>query len=405
MKIAHITVYPPKGELHCKKSWVAPYTKNLIVGTPYEETDEVYVICDIDSWRKEYYKEGWITIHRVFKRDIYFYQEIYNEVCSIKPDVVHIQQELSLYWNVFTAILLNYLIKKIRSKNIKVIITFHWIVDLKKIDGEFLKENFTSLPPYFVKKAFQFIFYPLIRNSDWIIVHEELFKNRIVSQYQGSEGKITVISHGIEVFNIISKLEARKKLWIKTDRKVLLFMWYITWYKWIDLLIEWFGEYIKNFDKEAILYILWPYHPKLKNDKIYLEEYDRLTTKAKKLLWNNHIWDDQFVDWEKMSIYYPASDLVLFPYTRSLSSSWPMAISIGYEIPFLASDVFKESIENDLFLFEREKRKMAEKIDYFFENKGEYLTLVEQMREERLWDKIGALTYNLYKEIFYEKNL
>lgn len=398
MKIAHITVYPPKGELHCKKSGVAPYTKNLITNIPFTKKDEVFVICDMDDSKKEIYVEDNIKIHRVFERNNNFYKEILKEIDEIKPEKVHIQQELSLYGWISTAILLNHLIKKLKKKSIEVTITFHGIVDLNKIDKEFIKENFTSLPPFLVKTAFKIIYFPLIKNVDKIIVHEELFKNRIVNQYKWKAEKVNVIHHGIENFEIKSKKETRKIIWIDEKRKMLLFMWYITWYKWIDLLIEWFEEYIKTYDKNAILYVLWAYHPKLKDDEVYLKEYNRLRNKAKDKLWKSIIRDSEFVDWKKMSIYYPASDVVLFPYTRSLSSSWPMAVSIGYEIPFLASDVFRESISNDLFLFERNPKDMAKKIDYFFSNQDKYIDTIKKMREERLWDKVGELTYNVYSK-------
>ena len=49
MKITHISLYPPKWDLHCDKSWVAPYTKNLATNISYWENDEVSVIWDIDT--------------------------------------------------------------------------------------------------------------------------------------------------------------------------------------------------------------------------------------------------------------------------------------------------------------------------------------------------------------------
>lgn len=398
MKIAHITIYPPKGELHCKKSWVAPYTKNLLTNTNYSKDDKIFVICDKDNWLTEIYEENWIEVHRVFDRNNNYYKNIIKEIDIIKPDRVHIQQELSLYGWILTAVLLNRLIKMIKNRGIEVIITFHWIVDLCKIDKEFIEENFSSLPPFLVREAFKIIFKPLIKNSDKIIVHEELFKNRIINQYNWDGNKVSVVHHWIEDFQIKSREETREKIWLDINKKMILFMGYVTWYKWIDLLIEWMHEYIKKYDNTSILYILWAYHPKLKDDEIYLSEYNRLRNKAKELLWKNHIWDDEFVDWNKMSIYYPASDVVLFPYTRSLSSSWPMALSIWYEKPFLASDVFKESIDNDLLLFNRNPISMSEKINYFFENQYSYNDLLKSIRKERLWVEIWKLTYNIYKK-------
>lgn len=263
-----------------------------------------------------------------------------------------------------------------------------------------MKENFSSLPIFMVKFAFKFIFNPLIKYSDKIIVHEKLFKKRILEQYYNKDEKdIHVIHHWIEDFiNKKSKDQARKELWIQNNQNVLLFMWFITWYKGIDLLIDWVKKYLEKYWNNIKIYILWAHHPKLKNDETYKKEYYRLKNRAEKLLWENVDWQEWFVDSVKMSKYYPASDVVLFPYTRSISSSWPMALSIWYETPFLASDVFSESIEDNELLFEKNWESMADRIKYFFDNQNKYITKVKTMREELLWKNIWKLTYNIYKK-------
>ena len=399
MKITHISLYPSKWELHCDKSWVAPYTKNLATNIPYNKDDEVFVIWDIDN-KKEEYTENNISIRKVFKRWVFFYKNILKEIDKIKPDVVHIQQELALYGWILSAITLRFLLKWLKKRWIKVVITFHWIVDIKEIDKEFMKENFSAFPIFMVKFAFKFIFNPLIKYSDEIIVHEKLFKNRILEQYYKKDEKnIHVIKHWIEDFsNKLTKKQAREILNIEQNQKVLMFMWFITWYKGIDLLIEWVEKYKEKYWNNFKLYILWAHHPKLKNDETYKKEYYRLKDKAENLLWENVDWQEWFVDWEKMAKYYPASDVVLFPYTRSISSSWPMALSIGYEVPFLASDVFWESIEDEELLFAKNWESMADRIKYFFDNQDKYIEKVKQMRQELLWKNIGSLTYNVYEK-------
>ena len=399
MRITHISLYPPKWELHCNKSGVAPYTKNLVTNTTYLKSDEVFVVWDIDS-EQEIYKEHDIEIRKVFSKWVFFYKNILKEIHDIKPDIVHIQQELALYWNILSAITLRILLKKLQKKWIKIVTTFHGIVDIVSIDKEFMKENFSILPISLVKFAFQYIFNPLIKYSDEIIVHEELFKKRILEQYyKKSPQNIHVIHHGIEDFSKkkLSYNQAREQLQIPKDKKVILFMWFITGYKWIDLLIEGLKYYKETFWDTFTLYILGSHHPKLKKDKAYIVEYSRLKNKAKESLWANVDWQEEFVDKEKMSLYYPASDVVMFPYTRSISSSWPMALSIWYEVPFLASDVFSKSIENDILLFKKSPQWLAEKLDYFFINKEKYSEIISRMRKERLWNEIGRKTYNIYK--------
>lgn len=398
MKITHISLYPPKWELHCDKSWVAPYTKNLAINIPYAQEDEVFVIWDIDE-SVENYNEDNIEVRKVFSKWVFFYKDILKEIDTINPDVVHVQQELALYGNILSAISLRFLLKALQKRWIKVVITFHGIVDIVSIDKEFMKENFSILPIFMVKTAFKFIFNPLIRYSDEIIVHEELFKTRILQQYyKKSADNIHVVHHGIEDFseNTISKLEARETIWVLQDKKALLFMGFITGYKWIDLLIEWIKKYKDTYWDNFILYILWAHHPKLKDDENYKSEYKRLQDKAETELWDNVDWQAWFVDGEKMALYYPASDVVLFPYTRSISSSWPMALSIWYKVPFLASDVFSQSIDNEDLLFEKSANWLSEKLSYFFENSDKYSEVISQMRAERIWLEVGKETYNVY---------
>lgn len=400
MKIAHISLYPPKWELHCKKSGVAPYTKNLATNISYTENDEIFVVWDIDTESEKYQEQG-IEVRKVFKKWNFFYKNILKEIDEIKPDVVHIQQELALYGGIISAVTLRFLLLWLKKRNIKIVTTFHGIVDVVSIDKEFMKENFSALPIFLVKFAFRFIFNPLIKYSDEIIVHEELFKKRILEQYISKNPEnIHVIHHGIEDFSAkkISKKEAREKLKISENEKVLLFMGYVTGYKWLDLLIEWMDFYKKNFWKDFKIFILGAHHPKLRNDETYKKEYYRLKNLAEEKLGENVDWQEGFVDDAKMALYYPLSDVVLFPYTRSIASSWPMALSIGYEVPFLASEVFDESVDDKNLLFAKNPEKMAEKIRDFFENTDIYKKSISEMRISRLWAEIGKQTYNIYKK-------
>lgn len=65
-----------------------------------------------------------------------------------------------------------------------------------------------------------------------------------------------------------------------------------------------------------------------------------------------------------------------------------MALSIGYEIPFLASEVFAESVDDKNLLFEKNPEKMTEKIKDFFENTEKYQKTISEMRGARLWFEI-----------------
>ncbi|HEU5121355.1 MAG TPA: hypothetical protein VFT59_00785, partial [Candidatus Saccharimonadales bacterium] len=100
MRVAHVTLYPPKGEKHVSGSGVASYSKNLITSI---STDEQAVVCNVVSQDGEVYEENDIRVHRVFWRKPSYILAVHKELKKINPDVVHIQQELALFGNIMTA--------------------------------------------------------------------------------------------------------------------------------------------------------------------------------------------------------------------------------------------------------------------------------------------------------------
>lgn len=174
-------------------------------------------------------------------------------------------------------------------------------------------------------------------------------------------------------------------------------MGYATGYKGIDLLIEGFAEYTKT-NKNAYLVIGAGKHPKLKDDEEYLKDYRRLQDKAKEMIPEGQYRWVGFIDEKDITVYYSACDLSVYPYTMAMSSSGPMAIAIGHEKPFLASDAFIDILDRQ-FVFEKKSGKLSLKIKNFFENTNFYNNKVKKMREERLWKVVSIRTFNLYKKI------
>lgn len=395
MKIVHISIYPPKGEKHSKDWGVASYTKNLVTDIPYNPQDSVFVLCNKINGETDSYEEDGVHVIRCFDRKPGFLFQLMREIKKIRPDTVHIQQELSLYGNIITAYLLQWLLVFLRKY--LLVVTLHGVVPIAKITKEFVHENNTRLPIWLVKGAFKIIYIPLCFWAKKIIVHERIFQNALIDNYGVVRNKIEVIYHGIEDLHSRDRKNSCEYLGLDPTRDIVLFMGYATGYKWIDLLIEWFSEYSK-MNTNTFLVIGAGKHPKLFADESYLQEYARLQEKARLLIHRENykwIW---FIEEKDIVHYYSAADISVYPYTIQMSSSGPMSISIGYNKPFLASDVFRGSIDEDMLLFERNPRAMSEKLDFFFKNRERYSDIIGQMRSERLWDRVGASTYHLYEE-------
>jgi len=392
MKIAHVTLYPPKGEKHVSSSGVASYSKNLVTSLK-ENSEEQFVICNILDTTERYREEG-ITVIRAFTRSPGFIVKAHKELKTVNPDVVHIQQELSLFGGILTAYLLQWLVFAWRKKTV---ITLHGVVNPRAINAAFVKENNSNLPVWLVRLAFRIIYTPLMKWAQTVIVHEDYFKEIMVKHYHIAPEKIRVIPHGVEPLQTIPQAEARKQIAVKTTANVALFMGYATGYKGIDLLIDGFAAYAKQ-NKSAYLIIGAGKHPKLQNDATYLKEYSRLQAKAAKLLPGNQYTWRGFIEEDGITAYYSASDVSLYPYTTAMSSSGPMSFAIGYEKPFLVSTAFEAIFKQQPeLLFQRTPAGLAAKLDYFFTHQNQYEAISSSLKTERSWHRVAEQTHLSYR--------
>lgn len=393
MKIAHVTLHPPRGKKHVSSSGVTSYSKNLVGSIPVGSNSQE-VICNIID-TPEIYKEKDAIVHRVFERKPSFVISVHKELKKVNPDIIHIQQELALFGGIVTAYLLQWLILLWRSKTV---ITLHGVVDPVTIDKQFVRENNSQMPVWLVRMAFRVIYTPLMRHAKHIIVHEQYFKDIVTESYGIDGRKVTVIPHGVEPFHADDKKQARRKLGLPQNANIALFMGYATGYKGMDLLIEGFARYAKK-NKNAYLIIGAGKHPKLHANQAYLAEYHRLQKKAAKLIPRKQYEWRGFIEEDRIAEYYSASDLSLYPYTTALSSSGPMAFAIGYEKPFLVSDAFAKIFDRfPRLVFNRRPDALARKLDDFFSHLDEYSDVSRQLKRQRTWGSVGEQTLNVYRK-------
>lgn len=396
MKIVQISIYPGNGEKHSNMGGVASYTKNLMTNLYRHEGDKIFVLCDKINGKYESYFEDGMSIVRCFGKGPIFLPQLYREIKKIQPDAIHVQQELGLFGNVLTAYLLQWLFLLLGQY--KLIVTLHGVVSLKGIDNAFVRENNSRLPVWLVKVAFYIIYKPLCILSKRIIVHEEIFKAVLKNEYGVPGEKIVVIPHGVEDLHTIEKTEACNRLSLDSNKNLVLFMGYLTGYKGIDLLLEGFSAYAKS-NPDAYLVIGSGKHPKLKDDPDYNLEYARLKEKAADLIGEDQYRWDGFIEENDITNYYSACDISVYPYTVSMSSSGPMAIAIGFEKPFLASDVFDDVINFDQLLFKRNSDSLARQLERFFSNRQEFSDEISKMKLIKLWSNVGIRTRAVYNDV------
>lgn len=398
MKIAYVSLYPAKGEKHSYVSGAAYFTKDLAINIPFNNNDQLFIICNKLNDKIESYKEDGFFIKRCFDRNPKFIYQIINEVRKIKPDIIHIQQELALYGNPLTAYLLQWLLFLLRLFGNKIIITIHGIVPITSIDKNFIKKNNNNLPVWLVKLAFLVIFRPLCVYATKVIVHGEYFKRALAKEYGVKSDKVEATNIGIENSKVLNKNIACNLLGLDSKKNIVLFMGYLAGYKGLDLLIEGFFEYAK-LDKNAFLLIGAGKHPKLFNNKDYLNEYNRIVKKANEMIPKDQYKWVGFINEKDMQTYFGASDVSIYPYTICMGPSGPMGLSIGRNRPFLASDAFDIIVDDKRMLFKQNPNNLSKALTYFFNNKKYFQKSLDQIREDRSWIKIGKKTYKIYQSL------
>lgn len=392
-----ISPFPPYGKKHDKKGGVSSYTK-MLVELVADSGWACTVLCDMEGNGPDSYEENGYEVIRCYNKGAAFYVHILNRVKNRRFDVINIQHELFLYGGSFSAFAYLLLLLGMRKKARNVVTTLHGVISLEDVDSDFVQRNRSSMPPFVVRLVFKLLFYAICRLSDNIVVHESIFKKRLIEEFGAQPERVFVIPHIIEQKECIDKAMARADIGIPADAEVVLFMGYLAGYKGIGLLLDGVSNYVKK-NKNCLLVVGAGIHPKFKTDKEYLEEYKGWKKRAYELMPDNVKWIG-FIDEEDIASYYSASDVAVFPYLDSISSSGPMALSIAYRLPFLASSVLSHvAPKHPEFFFEKDPGAMARALEYFFNHRGEFERGVAELRRARLAENVCGSYASVFKNV------
>ena len=400
MNIGMISIYPPPQTKHAKLGGVGSYTKNLVESIK-NTTTKIFIFSNKhgdnpsksqdDNVEVNYcWDMGSIRYPMQIIRNIFFNQRE-------RIDLFHIQYEVFLYGGALSVLTFPLLLMFLKLCRIPVLVTIHQVVPLSKLDKKFLTMLGVSGSPLLLKFGLLLLLKFIVFLSDGIIVHESLFKTVLITDYKCNQSsKIHVIHHGVEEHvTLIDKNKAKAFLNIQ-KKNVILFFGYISRYKGLDLIIDSF-KYLGPDD--YVLIIAGGAHPRLKKDLSY-EEY-KISLKKRASKSQKDIIFTGFVPEDKISYYFSSADVVIFPYTVIMSSSGPMALAIAYEIPFLASESFKEILDKEV-IFKIDPEELAKKISSFFQLSSRSIDVksyVKELKKLRSWCKTGEKHIKIYKHL------
>ncbi|HOJ93375.1 MAG TPA: glycosyltransferase family 4 protein [Dictyoglomaceae bacterium] len=148
------------------------------------------------------------------------------------------------------------------------------------------------------------------------------------NSYRVPEKKITVIHHGVPVYDSLSKKEAKLKFGL-SDKIVVSTFGLINPGKGIEYVIEAVSLLVERYPN-IIYLILGKTHPKAK--KFYGEEYrERLMKQVKDLnIENNVVFVNKYLTKEELLEYLTATDIYITPYlNRDQICSGTLAYAMG----------------------------------------------------------------------------
>ena len=297
------------------------------------------------------------------------YYQTASLIASFTPDLL-----LMKFWMPFFSPSLGTVANRLRKKGTKVITVLDNLIPHEKRLGDI------QLIKYFLK-----------RNDGFIAMSHAVKKDLLDLK---PDAKYTLKPHPIydHFGNSMNTGEARKKLGIPDDKKVILFFGFIRSYKGLDLAIE----AMAYLPDDYLLVVAGEMYGKFDE---YQTLIDQTGTDGKIKLFIRYINDNE------VPAFFSAADAAVLPY-KSATQSGIAQIAYHFNLPLIATNVggLSEIIENGktgLVLDHNTGEELAAKIKYYFDHKLKetFVKAITRKKEEFTWKAFADEVIQLYQKL------
>jgi glycosyltransferase involved in cell wall biosynthesis len=323
---------------------------------------------------------------RKILRVFVYYAKLVGYVLEAKPKIFHLLWNNKFQYFDRTVLMLYY-----RLLGKKTVLTVHNVNAARRDSRDSLFNRVTLRVQYYLTVHF--------------FVHTEKMKLELFEEFGVPEPRITVIPFGINnaVPNTsLTSSEARHRLGISDDEKVILFFGNIAPYKGLEYLVKAFQS-IRDQDRGYRLVLTgrpkdaeeyWAaIHASIREDV----ELGRILLKA------DYIPDDE------TEVYFKAADVLVLPY-KHIYQSGVLFLGYSFGLPVLAADVGSlkdEIIEGQTgFVFRPEdSADLAQSISKYFTSdlfknlKQRRQAIKDLAAKQHSWDVVGQKTMEVYAEL------
>lgn len=374
------------------------YALGLLSGLAPHELDIEFI--GNDHWQNAYVMKsknviyynlrgdqtGSVPLKEKVLRVLKYYVKLIQYAAKTNSKIFHIQ-----WLNKFTYFdrtLLNIYYKSLGKK---IIFTAHDINYKKLVGSDSLINNLSLKFMYWI--------------VDHIVVHTEKMKSDLIENYNVQGDKISIIPFGIN--EVMPKTEltrenAKKKLNLRDNDKILLFFGNIAPYKGLEYLIRALANLREQYvDLKLII------AGRIKADCMqYWTDIENIIEEQE--LKDIIIERIEYIPEAEAEIYFKAADVLILPY-KNIFQSGLIYTSYHFGLPVVATDT--GSLKDDVILGEtgficrpEDPEDLAEKVKLYYKSnlfKDLEVTrekIIQYAKKNHSWELTGQRTYNLYKK-------
>jgi glycosyltransferase involved in cell wall biosynthesis len=276
-----------------------------------------------------------------------------------------------------------------------------WLLKLAKRRGAKLVYTVHNLLPHDPKKDYQKEFDRVYGFMDALICHTRETKDRLIEEFGVDGRKLWVIPHGPLFYDHepIEKNEAKRRLGISPEHRMVLYQGLVRRYKGLDFLLDAWSEL----------------HQKEPNARLLIagrgEAGDMEMVKAKVEalgLQSSVRLDLRYITSEELPIYYQAADIAVYPH-REITQSGALMTGIAFRKPIIATNLtgFREALEGyagAVIVEYGEVKRLSKALEELIGNLPEAESLASGSSipdSETAWKIIAQQTRSCYDEVLH----
>lgn len=389
-EVALITAYPchEQASVHGVASYAQALTRNLKASG-----------VDIEVWadrgvQSSYYLDGenGVQVFRLWRKGILAGLDLWRGLRSRRPAIIHMQIEHFIFGGGLGFLSIMVFLTACRLIRQKVVLTLHHIFDRGDITREFLRESGLPQTPGIAYRLLHISTVLLCQLADRVIVHEEVFRQRLRGDYGLDLDRLSVLPHGTPVVG-----EQRPPV-SRTSRRILAFG-YLKWYKGIDIVLRAFRELQGEFPDWKLI-IAGGLPSGLKTDHPHRHFLSELSNLAVSM--DHQVEFTGYVDDADIPSLFAQADIVVFPYRVLFASSGPLALAIGFRRPFILSESMRPLLPTWPIWCRNSPPDWIEAMRRLMLDdrmRSEAEAALEILGADRIWPTIADQTVTAYREL------